>query len=289
LALVLAVGWSLAWLFLMHETERRLDAWAADRRAGGWQVSWASRHTGGYPFRLDVDLNGLVVADPSGWGLAAPALKAEAYAFAPTHWVFFLPGGGFTLTRPAGGPIDVAARVFRGSVSGVGEGDVPQIALEGDDMRFTPGPGGAPVTLAAAKNLQVYSRPGPDDQGAALLTLDGASAAPGSWLAQLSGTGAVDLKTDVTFSHVGAFAAPGWRAAALAWAHAGGAMNVEHFQLTAGTQTLASTSGSLTLGDDGRVAGQLALTAQGQPLALRFKDGAVWAGQTRVAASPRLF
>ena len=66
----LALVWSVVWLWMMGETQRRMDAAAAALRAVGWTVAWDSRHVGGYPFRLDVDLTNLRLADPSGWAFA---------------------------------------------------------------------------------------------------------------------------------------------------------------------------------------------------------------------------
>src|SRR5579872_2767802 len=99
--LILAAGWSLAWLWMSGQTQSRLDAAAASLRKAGWAVAWDGRHVGGYPFRLDVDFTNLSVADPSGWAVALPALKSEAFAFAPTNWVFYAPSG-LTFTRPDG-------------------------------------------------------------------------------------------------------------------------------------------------------------------------------------------
>jgi hypothetical protein len=289
IAVVAAVGWSLAWLWLSNAEAAGMDAAVAKLRAAGWRVAWSERHIGGYPFRLDIDVTGLVVTDPSGWGLQVPGtLKSEAYAFAPTHLVFYVPDRRMTVTRPGDEPIDVQAGVLRGSLSGVGEG-VPNLALEGDDIHFAAVAGAPALPLAAAKNLQFYTRPGPDDQGATYLSVDGGVAAPGSWLAALSAGGPVSLKTDAIFAHASAFAAPTWRAGVAAWAHAGAGLDLQHLELTAGPQSFSATSGRLSVGDDGFLAGQLPLTARGQPLVLEFHDGGAWVGGARVAAAPRLF
>jgi hypothetical protein len=286
IAAVLAVGWSLWWLVAMHATVAAMDGAAAKLRAAGWHVSWAGRRTGGYPFRLDVDFSGLQVADPSGWAIATPLLKTEAYAFAPDHWVFFVPAT-LDVARPMDGAINVAARVLRGSISGWDQSP-PRIALEGDDLTFTPAPGAAPLLLAGAHNIEAYTRPGPDDQGAAYLQIDGGQAAPGGWLAALAGGGPVSLKADVTFNHVSGFRGPGWRDALTAWSHGGGAIDLGHLTLTVGRQSFAAQSDAFTVGDDGRLAGQLALTAP-QPLTLQFKQGGVWLGSAQVAPAPALF
>ena len=112
---IAAAGWSLAWFWMMHETQSRLDAGAASLRKAGWTVAWDSRHVGGYPFRLDIDLTNLRLAEPSGWAVTLPALKSEAFAFAPTNWVYFAPNG-LTFARPDGGPV-VSASALRASIN----------------------------------------------------------------------------------------------------------------------------------------------------------------------------
>lgn len=288
LAAALAVGWSLAWVWMMGETQARFDAAAAGLRAHGWHVSWRQRHVGGYPFRLDVDLSDLTLTDPSGWGLRTPMLKTEAYAFAQT-WVFFAPNG-LVVTRPQGGAVNVTGSALRGSVSGW-DHSPPDIALEGDDLTLMPAAGAAPVDLTAIRKLQAYTRPGPDDQGAAYLQIDAGQPAPGGWLAQLGAP--VDFKADITFNHAIAFQTPSWRAALTNWAHAGGSVQLGHLDLTAGAQSFTGKAGNLTVADTGFVVGQLQVSggpaAHPQDLALQFHDGGAWLGPVKLQPAPKLF
>jgi hypothetical protein len=46
IAAILALAWSLAWLWLASETGRRIDAAATALRASGWQVRWEARRVG---------------------------------------------------------------------------------------------------------------------------------------------------------------------------------------------------------------------------------------------------
>jgi hypothetical protein len=202
--------------------------------------------------------------------------------------VVYVPDGSMTVTRPGDGPFEVSAAALQGSVSGLG-GGVPDLALEAVDARFAAAPGAAPLALAGARRVQVYTRPGPDDQGAAYVSLDGGAATPGGWLAALAAGGPVSLTADAIFGHASAFARPGLRQALSAWAQAGGALEVQHLDLTAGTRRFTATAGRLSVGDDGRLSGQLPLAADGQPLALDFHDGGAWLGAVRIAPAPRLF
>jgi hypothetical protein len=261
----LAIGWSVAWVWMIGDVGRRLDAAAAALRAAGWQVSWTSRRMGGYPFRLDVNLNGLALKDPSGWAVSLPRIESEAYVFAPTHWILAAPDG-LTFTRRNGGPVTVTARLLRASASGWDQSP-PKLALEGDDVSFTSAPGGMPFWLSHARLLQFETRPGPDDQGAVYFGVEDGAAGPSAWLGRAAQGKPVTLVAETTFTHASALSGSNLRAAVSRWAHAGGVLDIEQLSLNAGDASLASKQGALSVADDGDLAG--AMTVQ-SPDPLRF-------------------
>ena len=286
-ALLLAVGWSAWWGLLRLESERRIDRAVAGFRAGGGQVSWRSRHFGGYPFRLDVDVQDLSLAG-SGWALTLPSLKTEAYAFAPTRWVLATQDGA-TLTPPGGAPIRIAAPLLRASVNSWDE-HPPSLSFVGDDLAFTAGP---TFPLASAKSVQVYTRAGPDDQGAFLVKIDGGIPAPGSTLATLAAGQPVSLTIDAIFSHARALGAAPWRAGVLGWSAAGGAITVQHIDFAAGPATLEAHAGAFGVGQDGALAGaspaNATLAGKTAPAPLSTHDGGLWLGGARLMTAPRVF
>ena len=310
--LILAAVWSLAWVWLMRETERRLDAAAAHMRHAGWVVAWDGRHAGGYPFRLDLDFTNLRVADPSGWAVATTSLKTEAYAFAPIHWVFFAPAGlGFV--RPENGAVSVKAKALRGSID-VSE-ELPRLSLEGDDLVFTPALGAKPFALASAANVQAYTRAGPGHQEAAFASVTGGVANPVGWLGAVAGPGPVTAKVDGVVSHTQYLRGHNWRSAIAAWSAGGGTFDVHDFEVAAGGVAVAAKGGGVAVGNDGRIVGVLELTPQSlgallrlahpagptppavalstgaapNDLRLTFRDGGVWLGPLRVASAPRVY
>jgi hypothetical protein len=286
-ALLLAVGWSAWWEALRIGTERRIDVAAAAFRAQGGQVTWQSRHIGGYPFRLDVDVQGLSLAG-SGWALALPSLKSEAYAFAPTRWILATQDGA-TLTPPGGTPIRIAAPLLRASLNSWDE-HPPRLSFVGDDLAFTAGP---TFPLASAKSVQVYTRAGPDDQGAFLIKIDGGVAAPGSSLAKLAAGQPVSLTVDAIFSHASVLEAGPWRASVLGWSAQGGAVTAQHIDFAAGPATLEAHAGAFGVGPDGALTGQApaSLTVAGKPspATLGAHDDDLWLGGSRLRAAPRAF
>jgi hypothetical protein len=205
--------------------------------------------------------------------------------------VFFAPNG-LVVMRPQGGAVNVAGSALRGSASGW-ERSPPAIVLEGDDLTLTPAAGAAPTDLTAIRKLQVETRAGPDDQGAAFLQIDGGQAAPASWLAQLGGGGPVALRADVTFTHASALGRPGLRQALTTWAQAGGAAQLGHLDFIAGAQSFTGKAGGFTVNDAGLVVGQLQLNGgpAGHPrdLTLQFHDGGTWLGPVKLQPAPKLF
>src|SRR5580693_9072889 len=79
--LVAAIGWSAAWVWIRSEVAGRMDATAQRLREAGLTMDWKARRIDGYPFRVDVTLDDVRLAEPSGWALAASQIKAEAYAY----------------------------------------------------------------------------------------------------------------------------------------------------------------------------------------------------------------
>src|SRR5581483_9023771 len=163
-----ALVWSGVWVAARAGVARGLDEAAARLRAQGYAVAWKDRAIGGYPFRIDVTLDGLDVREPSGWGLAGPRLEAEAYAYHLDQWIAAAPQG-VVLTRPGAGAVAVTGQVLRASV--IGTGAAPRVAVEGVKLVFTPQPGARPYPLASAERLGFYVRPLAGDRAEGLLRL----------------------------------------------------------------------------------------------------------------------
>ncbi len=163
---LIAIAWSAAWLWLAGEVGRRLDS--AGHR--GVALGWQARRIYGYPFRIDVDFDRPRLGEASGWAVAAPRLKVEAFVFAPDHWVVVAPDG-LAFNRPRGGPVRVGARVLRASLSDI-TAEPPRISVEGLGLTFTPAPGADPFAIASAGEVHLHFRAIGADQGAAFVEAD---------------------------------------------------------------------------------------------------------------------
>ena len=306
LLVVLVAAWTAGWFWLRGQVQQRMDTGAVILRQAGYTVAWKDRAIGGYPFRIDVDFTGLKIAEPSGWGLAAPSLKAEAYAYALGHWVAYAPDG-VVLGRPIGGPLAIKGSALRASLSHF-DSDPPRVAIEGANLTFTPAPGAQDFLLQSADRLLLHVRPGPDDQGAVLLSVQGARAQLPGLMARIADDKPVGIDLEVLLSKMSAFDGPGWRGMARNWAAAGGTAQVRKASLTAGGAELTAQGDGLTAGPDGRVQGRLDvdLRKAGEALSdmsggmippaasfggasLTFHNGETTLGPLHIAPAPRLY
>jgi hypothetical protein len=255
---VLAAAGAIGWFGLKIGLERGLDATAQRLTAQGYALSWKSRRVDGFPFRLDLTLEEPRIAEPSGWALAAAQLKGEAFAYDPGHWILAAPSG-VILTRPGKGAVAVSGQALRASLGALGTA-APRFAFEGLKLAFKPEPGATAMPIVSADRLEMHLQPGPGDQAALLVRLDGGRAEPSGALGHLAGAKPVALIWDSRLSHLSQIAGVDWPSAVRRWVAAGGQMTVVQAGLTLGGATLASQAGSLTVGEDGRLRGALPLT-----------------------------
>lgn len=275
LLLIFVAAWSVGWLWLRAEILHDMDAARQSMAGSGGNLDWASRSISGYPFRLDVTLTNPRLREPSGWTLAAPTLKAEALAFAPTRWVAVAPAG-VTISRPIGGQVIVKARVLRASISNPGV-HPPRLSVEGIGLIFTAAPGADPFFLTSAGELHLHTRAGPGDQGAVYFELDQAKAPLSGLMGKIAAGRPVNLAADATYTHAASLSGADWAGAVRAWSHAGGALNVRRLRVAAGDALIDAQAGTLTVDDDGRLRGSLGASLRQAPrvLAVMRRQGTI--------------
>jgi len=265
--LIAVVAWSGYWFWLRMQAVGRIAAVAEDLRGAGYEVDWKDETVGGYPFRLDVALVDARIREPSGWALAAPRLEAEAFLHGLGTWVVAAPQG-LTFTRPVGGPVQVAGKLLRGSVSHFDK-PLPNLSFEGTDVTFTPGAGAQPFALATAGRVEFHLRAAPTgDEAATFFKVENGKATPGGWAGLVAAGKPVAATWDAKLSKVSTLKGADWRAAVRGWTAAGGQAAVSQAGLTLGDSALGAQSGRLTVGADGRLRGQLDVTLRNGPRAL---------------------
>lgn len=306
LLLIAGVIWTGVWFWMRAELRERMDAGAAELRAAGYTVSWQDRTFGGYPFRLDVNMTGFRLGEPSGWAVEAPSIRSEAFVYAMNHWVAVAPEG-VVLHRPIGGPLTIKGEALRASLQGLDRSPA-RVAIEGANLTFTPGDGAQPFLLRSAERLNLHLRPGPQDQGAVLFRVTGAQANLPGLLARVADDRPVEMNIELILSHMSALNGRDWRTMVQRWSSAGGTATVRAASLTVGDAVLAANGGGLSVGADGRVEGGLTvdLAKAGEALsdmsggllpptfsfggaALTFDRGETKLGPLPIAPAPRVY
>jgi hypothetical protein len=264
--ILLMAGWSAAWVWARGQAASRMDAAVAAWDRAGYHVTWKDRQIGGYPFRMDVTLTEFSAREPSGWGLDAPRLEAEAYMHALGNWVIAAPAG-LSFVRPAGGPVAVKGDLIHASLTHL-SAHPPSFSFEGVKLTFTPQAGAQPFALTSADRVEVHLRAGPDDEGGVFARLDGGKARLSGLFARVAGTKPIALVWNSTLSKISAFQGRDWPSAVRHWTDAGGQMTVRDAGITAGDAVLGVRGGTLGVGSDGRLSGALPVTLRQAPRAL---------------------
>ena len=285
LALVAVVALAAAWFWMRGEVEQRLESTRTALTALGWTMDWDRCSISGFPFRLDVTLENPRVREPSGWGLAAPKLKAEAFIFAPSHWVAVAPDG-VVVARRRGGPLHVDANALRASLSET-DRSPPRLSVEGLGLTFTAPPGSAPFPLLSASEFHFHMKSGPADQGGAYVEIDGALADFGGLLGRIAANRPATLIIDGIYSKASALSGSSWPAAARRWGAAGGELHLRRLHVVAGLARVDATGGDLGVGSEGRLIGRLDLMLRQAPrtIGVMAEAGALPADAARAAAT----
>lgn len=306
-----------AWILIRGRVVEALDSAPFRAREAGVELSLGGRRVGGFPFRLRVALSPLRLATSSGWRLEAPAMVAQAYVYAPLHWVLVAPEG-FTVVRPEGGPVRVTGRALRASVAGVAASPW-RVTLDGEHVAFATPPGARPFSLRSATRLGLYLKPAPGGapgDGAVLLDLAGARATPGALAWDLAPDAPFDAAVEGRLTALAALRGRDWGEAVRRWRGAGGVLRLGHAEALGGPTELWAQGGAVAVGGDGRLEGAVPLrlrqapqlfsgpagaqTVTVQPLGratreqagsrfdLRLQGGEVRLGPVRVGPSPKV-
>ncbi len=326
LVLAASTAW---WFVLTHQIEVRLAAQAEALRQQGWQVRYASMTTTGWPFRARVEIPHIEVVAPSGLGLAAPTLVAEANAWDPDQWVVLAPDG-LTLARPGKGKVGIGGEALRFSVSHLMD-RFPDLRAELFQPTFTAHPGAEPFPIASARRIQFYARPhlthgrAETDEIDVKFVLTDARGRSGGPVEGMTRSGMLSADIEATVQGASRLQGPDAAGLFANWTRAGGRFVAIHGELTAGDSGAILSSEQLSAGPDGRLRGRLALKAdkplpaiaglarsgsgavdrvgavgaaaataatggQGDvALTVVFRDGRTWLGPFALAPAPKLF
>ncbi|HYD26460.1 DUF2125 domain-containing protein [Brevundimonas sp.] len=325
---VLLAIWTGWWFWLADQIETRLAAQEQALRDDGWRIAHQPVSVGGWPFRARVSFPQAVIVAPSGQGVSAPELVAEANAWNPGHWVVIAPDG-LTLARAGKGEIDIGGDGARMSVNRLRD-RFPDLRAELIRPTFTPRPGAEPFPIASAEHVQFEMRPhltngvAATDELDVLFRLVEARGRPGGPVEGAARSGRLSVEVEATIEKASRLSGVDSAGVFANWTAAGGRFTSVKGRLRAGESSALISSEALSARGDGRLEGQLALTAErpGEAMAglagsrsgavnriaaagaaaaasaqgdrpmdlvLRFRDGRTWLGPFALAPAPRLF
>ncbi|WOF75443.1 DUF2125 domain-containing protein [Parvibaculaceae bacterium PLY_AMNH_Bact1] len=174
-----AIAYSLWWAGIANRVEAAIVKWQADQAANGIAVSWNKLETGGYPYRIQVDIAGGRVEAPDApraWAWEADALSAQTLAYRLNHVIVDIPGNQRVhYSEPRDGAeqqftLNLTSNVFWASY--VDESSEEQ-RLSADIQNLSASRArqtdNGPVLAggAAAGRLQLHGRPAPEVAGTA--------------------------------------------------------------------------------------------------------------------------
>lgn len=325
---LLLTGWTGWWFHLTGQIENRFADRVEALRQDGWQVRHAAVTTTGWPFRARMSIPHLDLLAPSGHGVAAPALIAEANAYNPDRWVVIAPDG-LTLSRADKGKVGVRGAGLRLSVSHLAQ-RFPDLRVEMIRPVFTAHPDAEPFPIASAGRIEFYTRPHLTDGAAStdemdvLFRLIDGQGRPGGPVEGATRQGRLTAEIEATVERAGRLAGADSAGVFANWTAAGGRFTAVKGELTAGESRARIESNALSAGPDGRLQGQMSLRAEqpmaaiaglagsrsgavdrvgaagaaaataaggdrGVDLVVQFRDGRTWLGPFALAPAPRLF
>jgi len=297
--LVGLIGWTGVWWMEKLRVQHAITQKAAELEKQGYTARWQTLKVDGWPFRLRITITQPKAGDSAGWALTAPRLMVQAMAYAPDTWVLAAPEG-VTLTRPGKGALNVIGKAIRASIGGLNS-DQPRFSFEGDALAIAPTQGAQPASFSAIDKLELHMKPGPIDEAAVLVNLDGGMLTPGAGMAKMASGKPFTLVWDMRLTKVSTLRGSNWPGALQAWRNAGGQITVVGAELGLGGLKLNGQGGPLTVDTDGRLSGQIGLKLDagvGQSVMsalgllgsvpLVFKDGRASIGPTPVGAALKI-
>jgi hypothetical protein len=325
---LLLAAWTGWWFFLVRQVETQFDVQMERLRQDGWTITHATPSTTGWPFRARVSIPHASFLAPSGHGVAAPELIAEANAYNPDRWVVIAPDG-LTLTRPDKGKVGIAGDGLRLSVSHL-RARFPDLRVELIRPTFTAHRDAEPFPIASAERVLLNVRPHLTGGSATTDAMDvafelaDARGRPGGPVEGATRQGRLTARLEGTVQSASRLAGIDSAGVFSAWTAAGGRFTDIRGELAAGDSRARIESDGLSADADGRLQGQVALRAErpmaaiaglagsrsgavnragaagaamaagaegeeGVDLVIQFRDGRTWLGPFALAPAPKLF
>ncbi|WP_125256227.1 DUF2125 domain-containing protein [Brevundimonas fluminis] len=310
--LILA-AWTVWWFALARQVETRATGQIESLRQAGWTIDTAPLSVDGWPFRVRLNLGQARVVAPSGHGLEASRLVAEANAWAPLTWVAIAPDD-LTLTRPDKGRIRIEGDGARMSLAGI-DRPWPRFAMELIRPTFTPVGSAEAFPISRAEHVSLEAKPGPQNQAVdVLFQMVDARGRAGGPVEGVTDSGLLSARVELRMENAEGLRTPSDEGLMAGWSRGGGRFTHVRGLLESGDNRARIESESLSAREDGRLEGRISMSADRPAavvagiagrgagaarmagaagsdvaLVLDFRDGRAWLGPFAVAPAPRLF
>lgn len=270
IGLVLWSGW---WFYLTHEVKTQMASRLERLEASGWSVKYDRIGASGWPMHARLTLYNPEIIAPSGQGIRAPYIAAEATSYKPTHWVIAA-NDGLTLIRAERGDTNITAKAIRMSLTGLRQ-PWPNVSMEMVQPHFAPVEGAQPFPLADAALVQLYMRPhiqaagspNGEDNVDVLFRLIDAHGREGGPIQGLTQSGKLTLQVEAVIEQASALRKPATDQGLLAaWTASGGYFAKVRGEMQAGVSHALLTSPELRAADNGQLEGTVTFKTQ-KPLA----------------------
>lgn len=253
---LLAAGWCAWWFIASDRLVKGLDREAAALRGQGYEVSWAERRLSGFPFRFSIELTDARLAEPGGWGVAAPSLQAQAAAYSPTV-VVLVAKDGLILSRPSGRAYDIKGEALRASIGGFRRRPL-RVSIEGVNLSVA-APAGPPPTFTALRRFEAHLRPVDGDRAQLMISAEDAAASPDSLLGRLAVRAPVSARVRGELTSASALKGSSWPGLMRNWSQAGGTFEIAEGGVKSGESMLSVLPSRIGADADGRATGTLSL------------------------------
>ncbi|GLK80236.1 DUF2125 domain-containing protein [Methylopila turkensis] len=261
LLLLAAALWSVFWNVAAGRAEQAVDAWIAREATKGRVYACGSRRVEGYPFRIELVCDAPTMTAPGDGGpvvATAARFTGVAQIYDPRRIIGDLQGP-VAFTDAAGGRADLSFATAQASAAAGSDNRFDRASIALASPRLT----ADGVEIGAARRVEVHMRRAPtstdgvydlaasaDDVVSPFADALPVGSGPVSGELQLQAQGVPDLRPGPTSERLRAFA------------EAGGKLRVALARLTRG-DVAAEAKGDVSLDTEGRVNGDLRLTARG--------------------------
>lgn len=233
---IAAGGYTTYWFVIRAHAADAVEEWIAAQRLAGTEITYRHFEIGGFPYRLEAEVEGLSVARGGGampWAWRSERVRLIAQPWDLTHLVAVTEAPSELTYRFAGVEHRVTVDLSEGRASARirGDGEIGRGGIDLRDLRLADGVDGAP--LGSAGRLQVHVRKDGEtvpDAVDAVLQADDVEL-PGSGPAAL-GDRLERVLVDATWT--GPLPDADFARAMAAWRDAGGALDIRALDIAWG-------------------------------------------------------